>query len=488
MPEDNFRPRVRPARGPVPTEEWPDEDGAQPVDPGSESTDPDDLLGPFDAVRRALDASRAAELAEVQAVTPGDPDDDLSDDAPTEPVHRTRPAVAAAPNAPPPQPAPANPAGPTGPPPAQPGPARPVPMPTKPRLGGRTRPVEAEPAAIARVNGMRNTSSTEYAELSEARAIGRRPPGPAGQRGGGTPRRGHGRLIAVIAGIMVLAFCGGAVVAITSGHGDSGASGTTAAATTPPAATAAPTPETTRAVTWVEDYIGPTHAIACDPVVCGLLGASGFPSSTLQVVTGVTNVEQADVIVLTGVLRTQLGNELGALVSPEPLAVFGTGTAEVEVAPIQLYGAAAYARNMAADRAGRRTAGTALLADTHLTVDASGRSLLAAGLVDSRVCALLALLAGTHTLTIAGFVPIGPGAGPDVPSAGVVIETVDGEPAAGASTAATGLLAVVKAQLDPYRPMSAAPGAPDGQPGLRIVYSQPGPLGLLPGSSPPPLG
>jgi hypothetical protein len=366
------------------------------------------------------------------------------------------------------------------------------------------RPVEAEPATVARAIGAQ-MEPAEYAVIFPSGPASRQPPNSAITRGdGGNSRSSHshslnhnrsrGRLIAIIAGVAALAFVAGGVVAATSQH--SGSNTTNNAnipadlAANPPAsasASAEPTPEATRAVAWVEGYVGPTHVVACDPIVCGLLGSAGFSSGSLEVVSGVANVEQADVVVLTGVLRTELGSDAGTLISPEPLAVFGTGSAEVEVAAVQLDGAADDAQAMAADRAGRRAAGAALLSDPHLTVDAQARALLSAGLVDSRVCALLALLTGTHTLTVAGFVPIGPGAGPDVPSAGVVIETIDGEPAAGASTAATGVLAVVKAQQDPYRPMSAATGAVDGRSGLRIVYSQPGPLGLLPGSGTPPL-
>jgi hypothetical protein len=278
-----------------------------------------------------------------------------------------------------------------------------------------------------------------------------------------------------------LAFGAGvATVVGTRGHsGAAGQSDPTASAAAAPVPS--PTPDTLRAVAWVDSTVGPTHVVACDMSVCALLHSDGFPTSSLVVASSLTGVEQADTVILTSTLRAQLGTAASTIVAPQPLAVFGSGAGRVEVAAVALNGPAAYTQSITSDRAGRRVAGNALLSNTHLIVDASARSLLAAGLVDTRVCALLALLAGSHTVTLAGFVPIAPGAGPDVPSSGVVIETIDGQPATGSSTAAAWLLSTIQTQQDPYRAVSAAPGSLNGIPGLRVLYSQPGPFGLLSG-------
>jgi hypothetical protein len=124
------------------------------------------------------------------------------------------------------------------------------------------------------------------------------------------------------------------------------------------------------------------------------------------------------------------------------------------------------------------------LANPHLTMDSTAQALLTNGLVDTRVCALLALLAGSHTVTLAGFTPIASGAGPDVPSAGVAIESIDGKAATGSSASATGLLSTIQAQQDPYLPMTTTAGDLGGHRALLVVYSQPGPLDLLAGSTP----
>ena len=84
MSEDNFRPRVPPSDRPGPAEPWPDL-VEPPADAAARSTaadngeqpstsDPDDLLSPFDVIRRALDARRAAD----QALTLGHAIDDAS--------------------------------------------------------------------------------------------------------------------------------------------------------------------------------------------------------------------------------------------------------------------------------------------------------------------------------------------------------------------------------------------------------------------------
>jgi len=411
MADDNFRPRVSPARITAPAEPWP----ASPS--MSDTGDLGNLLGPFDKVRRALDAQRAAE-------------DELEGDHEPEPKPKPKP-----------------------------------------------KPGMTFTADEARVR----TAPTPVAATPPPPPQPTAPIPPIKIRGG-KRHSGRGRIIAAVAVVGVLAFCAGVATVV----GTRGQSGTPSASDpTAPSVAAppipSPTPDAIRAVAWVDSAVGPTHVVACDASVCALLHTHGFPTSSLVVASSLTGVEQADTVIMTSALRAQLGSAAATILAPEPLAVFGSGAGRVEVAAVALNGPDAYAQSMATDRASRRAAGNALLSNTHLIVDASARSLLAGGLVDTRVCALLALLAGSHTITLAGFVPLAPGAGPDVPSTGVVIETIDGEAATGSSTAATWLLSTVQAQQDPYRAISAAPGALNGQQGLRVVYSQPGPFGLLSG-------
>lgn len=481
MPEDYFRPRVAPAHGTGPLEAWPDED-EQPAaeleqqpelteppvpeeppdsDPDPDP-DPDDLLGPFDAIRRVLDAQRAVETAEGTAST-------AAAEPPDEPARPAEPGPSADPEPPPHPPSALL-------PPSPPAPATPV-------TARRSIPDfdELPPGAMTEPDGLPPHDPGPGPDEATVNLALPAPKKREGRTGG------RGKLLVAVSTAGALAFCAGVAVAVSAvGHGNStgpstaGASADASPRASAPGVSDIPTPDTLRAVSWVTGAIGPGHVVACDRIVCSLLQSDGFPASALDVVSGVTSVEQADVVILTGVLRSQLGTATDMMVAPEPLAVFGTGANRVEVAAVVLTGPAAYTQDLAADRAGRRLAGTALLADSHLTLGAAARSQLAAGLVDARVCALLALLTGTHSITLAGFTPTGPGAGPDIPSTGVVITTVDGQPAAGSSVRAVDLLATVQAQQAPYQPMSAAPGSLGPQQGLQIIYSQPGPLGLLP--------
>jgi len=299
-------------------------------------------------------------------------------------------------------------------------------------------------------------------------------------RGRGARRAGRGQVAALIVVLIAVFAC-----AVAAGFA---ATPRQAVVTTvnPAPTVGAPTAAETDAATWIVAAVGPSKVVACDVSVCALLRNQGFPDSSLVTVRlGLSDIEQADAVVLTPVLRTQLGSSVNAIISTEPLAVFGTGADRVEVAAVALTGPSTYVQNLTADRVSRRSAGAALLSNTKLTVTGTARAMLAEGLVDARICALLALLTGSHSIVIAGFTPIPPGAGPDVPSAGVLIASVDGQSTAGPSAAPTRqlLLTLIAAQEDPYLPLSAGPGTLDGTSGLAIVYAQPGPLGLLTGAT-----
>jgi hypothetical protein len=295
-----------------------------------------------------------------------------------------------------------------------------------------------------------------------------------------------GRRLGLVAAVAALSvFIGGAGAATLYYAGDHGTKSTAAATTADAAASAVPTPQTLAVVSWVLSSVGSSQVVACDVSVCSLLLAHGFPASSIVTVQSVADVEQADVVIVTPVLRRQFGSALDAVVSAEPLAVYGSSSMQVEADAVALTGPSAYATELAADRAGRRTVGAALLSNAQVTFAQQGgtqaRVQLSAGLVDTRVCALLATLAAAHSLVIAGFTPPGAGAGPDVPSAGVLVSSVDGTPVSATSPSAKAVLAVVNAQQSPYLALAATVTTYDGAPALRIVFSQPGPLGLLGG-------
>jgi hypothetical protein len=295
------------------------------------------------------------------------------------------------------------------------------------------------------------------------------------------PREGGKRLGLVAAVAALSVFVGGAGAATLYYAGDHGAKSKTAATAAEVAASAAPTPQTLAVVSWVLSSVGSSQVVACDVSVCSLLRAHGFPASSLVTVQAVADVEQADVVIVTPVLRRQFGSALDAVVSAEPLAVYGSADTRVEADAVALTGPSGYATELAADRTDRRTVGAALLHNGQLTFAQQSGAQLSEGLVDTRVCALLATLASAHTLVVAGFIPRGAGAGPDVPSPGVLISSIDGAPVSATSPAAKAVLATVNSQQSPYLALAATVTTYDGAPALQIVFSQPGPLGLLGG-------
>ncbi|MBR7834655.1 hypothetical protein KDL01_15380 [Actinospica durhamensis] len=248
---------------------------------------------------------------------------------------------------------------------------------------------------------------------------------------------------------------------------------------------------------WAVGAVGTRHVVACDVTECALLHSMGFPATSLVAVrSGISDLEQADVVVSTPLLRREFGAGLDALVSTEPLAVFGAGSGRVQIDAIALDGPADYARRLGADRSERRTAGAELLTNSRLRLSQAARSELAAGLVDNRTCALLALLSDSGSLSVTAFTSPGPGAGPDIPWPGVVISTYSGDPVPGTRQAATRLRTIAESQQSPFAPMqitdvgtSAAPSTPapaevlqTPQPALEVLFAEPAPLELLTGS------
>ncbi|WP_194921578.1 hypothetical protein [Catenulispora rubra] len=315
----------------------------------------------------------------------------------------------------------------------------------------------------------------------------------------GPPRRSRKPWLIAGAVLAVAAGAGTSYVALSgspSSTGTNTASPTqstpppTAPPTAPSTASSAPGPDqatapavAAQAADWIAANVGPGHVVACDVTVCAVLSGRGFPAASLITVQSrLSEVEQADVVVVTDVIRHQLGAGLAGVTADEPLAVFPTGSSgssTVQITAVALDGPTARAGRLAADRAARKAAGTALLRNPRIIVTGNARAALSGGLVDSRVCALLAVLGGTHTVTIASFTGSGPGAGADVPLPDVVISKIDGASATSDSPPAAALKSIVDAQRPPYSPLSTSSVASGPDQGLAIRFAQPSPIGLL---------
>lgn len=256
-----------------------------------------------------------------------------------------------------------------------------------------------------------------------------------------------------------------------------GTSHTASHTPSPPAAT----PDEIQAAQWVAANVGQDHVVACDVNLCALERGAGIPAASLVTVgSDITEVERADVVISTEVVRGEFGAQLAPVISPQPLASFGSGVDRVDVTPVALGGSGDYARRLTADRDARREVGTAMTRSHRITLLPPAAAALTDGLVDGRLCSLLTLISTAHTLTVASFGGNGPGAGPDIPEADVVISRVDGQPADGSAPQAVALRAQISAQLPPYRPMDVTPGSG----GLKVSFSQPEPFGLIVGATP----
>jgi len=245
--------------------------------------------------------------------------------------------------------------------------------------------------------------------------------------------------------------------AAAAGHGAGAAAGTAAGLRA-------------QAAAWVATQVGSDQSIACDPVMCAALGAHGIASGQLIPLGSGTNASAATVVVTSAP-----GAARDATV---PLASFGTGSRQVEVRAAAPGGAAAYAKARAADLAARRSGGAQLLHSHSLQASTQAAGQLEAGQVDSRLLIMLAMLASQHPWRVVAF----GGASPGVPLADAPLrQAVITGPGNQAVTAA---LALVRAQRAPYAPAQATVVRLDGgQPGLRIDFAAPGPLGLLTGAA-----
>ena len=228
-----------------------------------------------------------------------------------------------------------------------------------------------------------------------------------------------------------------------------------------------------QAAVWVAAQVGSDQSIACDPVLCTALSAHGVASGRLMPLGPTAGPPGANVIVTSAAEHAQASQE-----APTLLASFGTGTSQIEVRAAAPGGAAAYAKALAADLAARRSGGAQLLHSKSIQVGAEAAGQLQAGQVDSRLLIMLAMLASQHSWRVVAFGGASPGVPlADAPLRQVVITGPDEQAVATA-------LALVRAQRAPYAPSQATSvRLPGGQPGLRIDFAAPGPLGLLTGTA-----
>jgi len=226
---------------------------------------------------------------------------------------------------------------------------------------------------------------------------------------------------------------------------------------------------------WVAQQVSPGSTVSCDQVMCAVLAARGFPRRDLLVIGPVSpDPRHSAVVVETAAVRALFGTSLDLAWAPAILASFGSGSASITVRVVASHGTVAYQTALAGDRAASEAAGTRLLAGRRISVPATVRAQLSAGLVDLRLLSALTALSRHLPVSIVDFGNVGPGA-----SAGVPFRFADLSLAVQARSYLSGLTGKV-------RPARTVPVVlPDGQTVLRVEFTAPSPLGMsgTPGSS-----
>jgi hypothetical protein len=234
-----------------------------------------------------------------------------------------------------------------------------------------------------------------------------------------------------------------------------------------------------QAATWIAGQVGGDETIACDPSMCTALSAHGVAASRLvSLPPSASGAPDADIVAASGSTHAWLSAD-----APTLLASVGSGASLIEVRAVYPGGAAAYQAALRSDLAARRSAGTQLMHSRRIEVGAQGAGQLAAGEVDTRLLATLAVLAAQHSWRVIAFGDASPGVPlTEAPYRQIIITATDGGHGTAGLTAA---LALLRAQYGLYQPAQVTTvRLAGGQPGLRIDFSAPSPLGLLAGSTP----
>jgi hypothetical protein len=234
---------------------------------------------------------------------------------------------------------------------------------------------------------------------------------------------------------------------------------------------------------WVVRHVGRDVQVACDPVMRAALAAHGFPSRDLLLLGPTTpdpSASGAAVVVETPTVHGMFGSSLDSAWAPDVLASFGSGAANVTIRVVARHGVTAYQKALSQDLQARRTAGSALLNDSLISVPALAGNQLAVGQVDSRLVLALADLASRRPITIVQFGTDGPGASAELPLR--FVDLAENVKAAhlGRAAYAKAVRELLAQVMVSYRPASITTVVlPDGDPGLRVTVSAPSPLGVF---------
>jgi hypothetical protein len=239
-------------------------------------------------------------------------------------------------------------------------------------------------------------------------------------------------------------------------------------------------PRAGEAATWVAWQVSRGAVVGCDPGMCRLLRAHGFPAAGLLALgPGALGLRFCDVIVATQAAGKLLGSRLEAEDAPAVIARFGSGHARIDIRAVAPRGAAAYRAALAADWAARRKAAAQLVTSPRIHTGGAARQELLAGQVDSRLLITLAALAVSYPVNVVGFGDAGPGAAAGMPRREMEIAGT-GSPAYRAAELQH-IRSSVLAQHSVFLPAHMSLVRLAGGAALRIEFGAPSPLGLLAG-------
>ncbi len=236
------------------------------------------------------------------------------------------------------------------------------------------------------------------------------------------------------------------------------------------------------AAVWVAHQVSRDAIVGCDPGMCRVLQAQGFPAANLFVLrSGAAGLRFCDVIVATQAVRNLLGSRLQRENAPAVIAGFGSGEARIDVRAVAPGGAAAYRAALAADWAARRKAAAPLVKSPRIHTGGAARQELLTGQVDSRLLITLAALSVPYPVHVVAFGDSAPGA-----SAGVPLREMEISAAASPASRSAELQRIrsmVLAQHAVFLPAHVSlVRLAGGGAALRIEFGVPSPLGLLLGA------
>jgi hypothetical protein len=223
------------------------------------------------------------------------------------------------------------------------------------------------------------------------------------------------------------------------------------------------------AAKWVTAQVSAGVIVSCDPEMCGEAQQQRFPAGQLMVLSPTApDPLGSEVVIETPAIQSQFGVRLATVFAPQVLASFGSGPEQVVVRYVAPGGSAAFNAQLATDRQRRIKAGSELLGNSNIHVNATTRAQLLNGQVDPRLLVTLGYLASKISLKLVAFDDKSPGEGYAVPLRGAEI----GATPAGLSA----ILQILGDQQGSYAPAGKGLGTVRGERVVAVWYGAPGPL------------